>query len=37
MKLGISGGKDGFKADVERDDEAGPTVTTTTTTEVAKG
>ena len=36
MKLGISGGKDGFKADVERDDEAAPvaTVTTTTTTEV---
>lgn len=37
MKLGISGGKDGFKADVERDDEAGPVVTTTTTTEVGKG
>jgi len=35
MKLGISGGKDGFKADVERDDESAPaTVTTTTTTEV---
>jgi len=35
MKLGISGGKDGFKADVERDDETPTaTVTTTTTTEV---
>jgi hypothetical protein len=35
MKLGISGGKDGFKADVERDDETPtPTVITTTTTEV---
>lgn len=35
MKLGISGGKDGFKADVERDDEEPKaTVTTTTTTEV---
>jgi len=37
MKLGISGGKDGFKADVERDDEAGPVVTTTTTTAVSPG
>ena len=37
MKLGISGGKNGFKADVERDDdEVKPvaTVTTTTTTEI---
>jgi len=33
MKLGLSAGKDGVKADVERDDEP-PTVTTTTTTEV---
>jgi hypothetical protein len=30
MKLGLSAGKDGVKADVERDDEP-PTVTTTTT------
>jgi len=33
MKLGLSAGKDGVKADVERDDEP-PTVTTTTTTQV---
>lgn len=35
MKLGISGGKDGFKADVERDDDTpAATVTTVTTTEI---
>ncbi len=35
MKLGLSAGKDGVKADVERDDEP-PTVTTTTTTTEVK-
>lgn len=35
LKFGISGGKDGFKADVERDDDPpATTVTTTTTTEI---
>ena len=34
MKLGLSAGKDGVKADVERDDEPLPHVVTTTTTEV---
>ena len=34
MKLGISGGKDGFKADVERDEEPTPIATVTTTTTV---
>jgi Tfp pilus assembly protein PilN len=35
MKLSASAGKDGVKADVERDDEP-PTVTTTTTTETTQ-
>lgn len=36
MKLGASVGKDGFKADVERDDEPVATVTTTTTTAIVE-
>jgi len=37
MKLGVSGGKDGFKADVSKDDdEPVATVTTTTTTEIVE-
>lgn len=34
MKLGISGGKDGFKADVERDDENATRIETVTQTTV---
>lgn len=35
LKFGLRGGKDGFSADVERDDEKpSATVTTTTTTEI---
>lgn len=34
LKFGLRGGKDGFSADVERDDEPKATVTTTTTTEI---
>lgn len=36
MKLGASVGKDGFKADVERDEEPVATVTTTTTTAIVE-